>query len=257
MSRFAFRCLSILFAFALPALAAETAVPDLSARLASEARSAEDRARDAGRKPAEVIAFLGIHPGDTVIDLIAAGGYYTEVLSLAVGPTGKVYAQNTPYVLQMREGANEKAISARLAGGRLPNVERLDREIDALGLAPGSVDAALTSLNFHDIYNSRGPEAAEAFLKAVHQVLKPGGVLGVIDHAGDAGADNESLHRIEVGVARLTAKAAGFEIEAESALLHNPADDHTKNVFDPAIRGRTDRFVLRLRKPAAPLPADE
>lgn len=244
--------LVLLLLLALPGSAAETsAAGGLAARLAAETRSAEDRARDAGRRPAEVIAFLGIGPGDTVVDLIAAGGYYTEVLSLAVGPTGKVYAQNSAYVLQMREGANEKAISKRLEGGRLPNVERLDREIDELGLAPGSVDAALTALNFHDIYNSRGPEAAVGFLRAVHAFLKPGGVLGIIDHAGDAGAENEELHRVEVGIVRMSAESAGFVVDAESTLLHNPADDRTKSVFDPAVRGQTDRFVLRLRKPIA------
>lgn len=109
---------------------------DLAAALASEDRAAADRARDAGRKPAEVVAFLGIGSGMTVMDLIAAGGYYTEVLSLAVGPTGKVYSQNPPRVLQFRDGANEKALSARLADGRLPNVERVnEQDLGATGLA--------------------------------------------------------------------------------------------------------------------------
>jgi predicted methyltransferase len=185
----------------------------------------------------------------TVVDLIAAGGYYTEVLSVAVGPEGKVYAQNTAFVLEMREGANEKAITARLAGGRLPNVERLDREVAALGLAPGSVSAAVTALNFHDIYNGSGQEAALRFLEAVHRLLEPGGVLGLIDHAGNPGADNAKLHRIEESLVVASAKAAGFEVEARGEMLRNPSDDCSKNVFDPEIRGQTDRFVLRLRKP--------
>ena len=217
--------------------------------LARADRPGGDRERDAGRRPAEVIAFLGIEPGMTVIDLIAAGGYYTEVLSAAVGPNGKVYAQNNDFVLKMREGANDKAMTERLAGGRLPNVERLDREVADLDLPPGSVDAALTALNFHDIYNSRGPEAAADFLGAIYQVLEPGGVLGIIDHAGDGGRDNAELHRIEETLVDAAVTAAGFRIEAKSDLLRNPGDDRSKNVFDPAIRGRTDRFVLRLRKP--------
>ncbi len=228
---------------------AEPAPEALAARLGAETRSAEDRARDAGRKPAEVVAFLGIEPGMTVVDLIAAGGYYTEVLSLAVGPEGTVYAQNNAFVLKMRDGVNDKAMTARLAGGRLPNVERLDREMAELGLAPGSIDAAVTALNFHDVYNARGPDAAAGFVKAVYRFLKPGGVLGIVDHVGNAGADNESLHRIEEELAVGAAVAAGFEVEATSDLLRNPTDDHSKYVFDPAIRGRTDRFVLRLRKP--------
>ena len=223
---------------------------ELSERLSQGDRAEADRARDAGRKPAEIVAFLGIAPGMTVIDLIAAGGYYTEVLSVAVGSEGKVYAQNSDYVLKLRDGANEKAISARLAGGRLANVERLDRELAELGLAPGSVDGAITALNFHDVYNSRGQEAAVEFLKAVYAVLKPGGVLGVIDHVGAADADNKELHRIEESRAVAAAKAAGFQLEAKGDLLRNAEDDHSKNVFDPSIRGKTDRFVLLLRKPS-------
>lgn len=223
---------------------------DLASQLADEARSAEDRARDEGRKPAEVIAFLGIQPGDTVVDLIAAGGYYTEVLAIAVGPKGKVYAQNPDFVLKFREGRNDKALSARLADDRLPNVVRLDREIADLDFGDEEIDAAITALNFHDIYNgSGGPEDAAAFLAKVHSFLKPGGVLGVIDHAGDAGADNEALHRIEESLVRDAAVAAGFTVE-ESPLLRNPADDHTAQVFAPEMRGKTDRFLMKLVKPA-------
>ncbi len=222
---------------------------DLASRLASSSRAAEDRARDAGRKPAEVVAFVGIEPGMSVIDLIAAGGYYTEVLSLAVGPKGRVYAQNGAYVLEIRDGANDKALTKRLAGNRLPNVVRLDQEVADLELEPGSLDAAFTSLNFHDVYNGRGPEGADAFLKKVHELLEPGGVLGLVDHTGKAGADNEELHRIEPSKVEATVNAAGFEIEARGRMLRNPRDDGTKRVFDPEIRGRTDRFVLRLRKP--------
>jgi len=230
----------------------EARAGDLAARLASGDRSDADKARDAGRKPAEVVTFLGIEPGMTVVDLIAAGGWYTEVLATAVGPDGMVYAQNPAFVLQFRDGANEKALAARLADRRLPNVERLDRELNALGLEPGSVDAALTAQNFHDIYNGRGQDAATGFLMVARGILKPGGVLAIIDHAGVQGADNESLHRIDPKTVEDLAAAAGFVVEARSDVLANPADDHTKGVFDPSVRGQTDRFVLRLRKPEAP-----
>ena len=234
---------------------------DLAAALASGDRAAEDRARDAGRKPAEVIAFLGIGSGMTVMDLIAAGGYYTEVLSLAVGPTGKVHAQNPPRVLQFRDGANEKALSARLADGRLPNVERVDQaDLTATGIAPGSLDAAITALNFHDVYNGMGgqgggPGAAAGFLAGVRALLKPGGVLGLIDHVGDPEQDNASLHRLDVAAAMPILEAAGFEIES-SDLLRNAEDDHMMRVFDAAIRGRTDRVLYRLTKPTADAPAE-
>lgn len=225
-------------------------VADLTSALARDGRAAEDRARDAGRKPAEVVAFLGIHPGARVIDLIAASGYYTEVLSLAVGPSGVVYAQNPKVVLEFRDGANDKALSRRLADDRLPNVQRLDMALSEVPIEPGSLDAAVTALNFHDLYNGRSPEAADGFLKAVLALLKPGGVLGLIDHSGDPDADNEKLHRIEESKVERAVKAAGFELEATGDLLRNADDDRKQNVFDAAIRGRTDRFVMRLRKPA-------
>jgi len=224
---------------------------DLSMRLATGTRSAEDKARDGGRRPADVVAFLGIEPGMTVIDILASGGYYSEVLAEAVGPDGKVYAQNIDFVLKMRDGVNENAISARLADGRLPNVERLDRNFDDLGLAPGSVDVAVTALNFHDLLDGRGPEAAHDILLAIREILTPGGVLGLIDHAGVPGADeaNEKLHRIEEARVNVAVEAAGFTIEATSDVLRNPDDDRTQSVFSPGLRGQTDRFVLKLRKP--------
>ena len=225
---------------------------DLASRLESGSRSAADKARDAGRKPAAVVNFLEINPGMTVIDLLAAGGFYTDVLAEAVGPSGKVYAQNTDFLLNMRDGVNEKSMAARLANDRLPNVDRLDRELDALGLKAGTIDAVVTALNFHDIYNGRGPEAAANVLKIVRDLLRPGGILGIIDHAGNPNADNadnEKLHRIDEAKVVAAVKAAGFEVEATSDVLRNPNDDRTQFVFAEGMRGATDRFVLRLRKP--------
>jgi predicted methyltransferase len=223
-------------------------VASLATRLADGSRSDEDRARDAGRKPAEVLEFLGIEPGMRVIDVIAAAGWYTEVLAVAVGEAGHVVAQNPGFVLQFRDGANEKAISERLADNRLPNVSRLNMEFEDMGAADGPFDAAITALNFHDMYNGRGPEVAVAFLRTVGDVLKPGGVFGVIDHAGAAGADNASLHRIEVALVIESAEAAGFIVEGESRILANPDDDGTQGVFAEGLRGNTDRFIVKLRK---------
>lgn len=224
--------------------------PDLRARLSADSRPAEDRARDASRKPAEVVEFLGIEPGMTVLDIIAAGGYYTEVLSIAVGPDGKVVAQNTDAALQYSDGANEKAISARLADNRLPNVSRLNKNFDEMSAADGPFDAAITALNFHDVYYGAGAESAADFMETIYSVLKPGGVLGVTDHVGMAGADNADLHRIEKSKVVDAATAAGFELEGESDVLRNEADDHSEQVFSDAIRGKTDRFVLKFRKPS-------
>ncbi len=226
-----------------------TAQADLAAALAAESRSEEDRARDAGRKPAEVLAWLGIGPGTTVMDLVASGGWYTEVLSIAVGPEGKVYAQNPPMFLQFRDGYYDKAMATRLADGRLANVERVDRDLQDTGIPAGTLDAALTALNFHDVHNMGGDQAAVDFLAAVKTLLKPGGVLGLIDHYGDADKDNTTLHRLNHATAWPIIEAAGFEVTS-SDMLRNPDDDRTSNVFEEAIRGKTDRVLYKLVKPA-------
>ena len=251
MQVFSFRP-GLLFLAILVALSGSLACatgPDLATRLSTGERSDTDKARDAGRRPAAIIEFLGIEPGMTVMDLIAASGYYTEVLSEAVGPKGHVYAQNVEFVLKFRDGANDKAMTARLDGDRLPNVERLDRELDDLSLSPNTLDAVITALNFHDIYNGSGPEAAHSMLTAVRDVLRPGGVLGLIEHAGNADADNDKLHRMDEAKAVAAAEKAGFVVEATSSLLRHPEDDRTRFVFAEGLRGATDRFVLKLRKP--------
>jgi predicted methyltransferase len=216
----------------------------MRAALAAPDRPAENRARDADRQPIESVQFFGIETGDTVIDMIAAGGWYTEVLSAAVGPTGKVYSQNPPFLVQQEAEAallkrlgNVVAVHTSLAEARAENV-----------------DAIVTAQNLHDIYNGYadqpgGEAAAVDFVKALYAALKPGGVLGVIDHVGVAGQDNKALHRMLPQQARDVLTKAGFTIEAESPLLANRADDHTKIVVDPSVRGKTDQFVIRARKP--------
>lgn len=221
----------------------------LAAALASANRPAEDKARDADRKPAELMQFFGVKPGMTTVDIIALGGYVTEVLSVAVGPNGKVYAQNPPIALQLRDGMYAKALTDRLANNRLPNVVRVDGDLPATAQIPsGTVDVAITAMNYHDVRNM-DPKNGVAFLKAVNSMLKPGGVFGVTDHVGNDGADNAALHRIPKHFLIEDAKAAGFVVEAESDMLAHAADDHTKVVFDPTLRGKTDQFVVRLRKP--------
>ncbi len=228
---------------------AEPAASELETLLASDSRAVADRARDAGRKPAQVIALLGIEPGMKVIDIMGAGGYYTEVLALAVGPDGHVSAQNPAVVMQMRDGANEKALSARLANNRLPNVSRLDKEMTEISAQDGPFDAAFTALNLHDVYNNYGEEGAVGAMKLIFSTLKPGGVFGVIDHGGVEGNDNKALHRMLKQDAIRAATAAGFVVEADSGLLHNHDDDMSQVVFAEGLRGQTHRFLLKLRKP--------
>ncbi len=228
--------------------AVQPAPVDMQAVIAAADRSASDRARDGGRKPSEVLAFVGVAPGMTVLDLIAAGGWYTEVLAAAVGANGRVYAQNPAVVLQFNDGANDKALTARLADDRLANVMRLDAEINALDIAPESVDVVFTALNFHDIYN-RDPAQAAGVAQVVRAVLKPGGVFAVIDHDGNPDADNAKLHRMRKADAVAVLEAAGFVVES-SDVLANPADDRTQFVFAQGLRGQTDRFLLKAVKPA-------
>jgi predicted methyltransferase len=221
---------------------------ELTQALANPSRPQADRDRDADRKPAELMAFFGVQKGMTALDVIAAAGYLSESLSVAVGPNGKVYLQNPPAMLQMRGGAAAKEIEARLANGRLPNIVRVDSDFPAAAIPAGSVDFAITAMNLHDLYN-RSPAAATSAVKSVYDTLKPGGAFGVIDHLGVAGADNAKLHRMTKEQAIEVAKAAGFVVEKESNLLAHAADDHTKGPFDPSLRGKTDQFVLLLRKP--------
>lgn len=237
-------------AVAEPAMdAAPTMERDLAAILSGGSRSAEDSARDAGRKPVEVLEFLGIEAGMDVVDLMAAGGWYSEVLSLAVGADGSVAAQNPPFILAFRDGANGIALDKRI-GGRLSNVTRVDSTWAELGASGAQYDAAISALNIHDAYYLQSPEAAAEMLSSTYAVLKPGGVLGIIDHNGNADADNNALHRMEKALAVELALAAGFLVEGDSSLLSNSDDDHTLMVFADDIRGKTDRFLLKLRKPA-------
>jgi len=212
-------------------------------------RSDDDKVRDAQRKPDQVLTFLGLRSGDTVLDIWSSGGWYTEVLSIVVGPEGKVLSQNSPAVLAFRDGYYDQALSVRLDGDRLPNVERINTTVAEAGITPASVDFAFTALNFHDVYNRQGKEGAAEFLASIFDALKPGGTLGLIDHVGNPDADNTSLHRIDPSLVDEVALEAGFIIEAKSDLLEHPDDDHTRGVFDPTLRGDTDRFILRLRKP--------
>jgi len=209
--------------------------------LASEGRASEDKARDAVRRPKEVLEFVGISEGMTVLDVAASTGWYTEVLAAAVGPDGRVIAHNT----EGRRDRSEPGIAPKAE--RLGNVTLLFADFGSMGL-DGEVDAALTALNFHDLHN-RGAEAVALFLGDVYKALKPGGVFAVIDHEGSAGQDNKSLHRIETAVAAAALEQAGFVVEGVSEILDNPADDHSLHMRDESLQRNTDRFLIRARKP--------
>jgi len=220
--------------------------------LADPARPAEDVARDANRKPLDVIAFADVKPGDRVVDFIPGGGYFTRILSGVVGPKGHVYA-TVPAVAADYQAKLTATIVTFAATH--PNVS-VEIAKGALGPADGPVDVFWTAQNYHDLYNhpgeAGGPPSLLPINKAVFAALKPGGVYLIIDHDDAPGAGishTKSLHRIEAAVVRKDVEAAGFVFEGESNLLKNPADPHTALVFDPSIRGHTDQFIYKFRKP--------
>jgi predicted methyltransferase len=217
----------------------------LTAVLNSSDRSDADKALDAARQPVAVLGFLGLEEGMTVMDVMASGGWYTEVLSLAVGPQGKVLMQNSPAALA--RGTTAETVNNRV-NGRLNNVERVDNTFDALGVAPGSVDMAITHLNFHDVYNAN-PAAAMAMLAAVKDTLKSGGILGIADHRGNLGADNAALHRIPLDSVVQAATDAGFYVVGVSDALYVDSDPRTAGPFDESLGRNTDRILLKLMKP--------
>lgn len=218
----------------------------LTQALNNSDRPAADKERDASRQPVQVLNFLGLEEGMTALDIMASTGWYTEVLSHAVGPNGTVLMQNSPQSLGMRN--TEAGVQERLANNRLPNVRRVDQGFGDLTIPAGSVDFALTALNFHDLYNGN-PAAAQAMLAAVKNVLKSGGVLGIIDHRGNVGADNAALHRITLDEVVQAVTEAGYVITGVSDLLHAADDPRTSGPFDASLGRNTDRIVVRAMKP--------
>ncbi len=226
---------------------------DVRAVLADPARSAADRERDARDKPAEVLALARFKRGDTVADILSGGGYYVEILSGIVGPRGKVLlVNNTGY-----EAFGKKGLAERLADNRLPNVNHVVGPSDALGMGENVLDGAVIVMSYHDLYwvdEKEGWPQVDAgrFLDQVVRALRPGGVLLVVDHSarpGTGSADAQTLHRIDEQFAIADFRQHGLQWEAAIPVLRNPEDDRSKSVFDPAIRGRTDRFVHLYRKP--------
>ena len=215
---------------------------DFDAKLQADSRPQTDKDRDDARKPRATMEALGVEEGWTVVDVSAGGGWFTRVISAAVGPEGKVLAQFGERALQNNNGQTQRDLAAQLG-----NVEPVFTELSEV--APNSADAALTALNFHDAYNFRGEEGAQAFLKAIYDVLKPGGVAAIIDHEGTEGLDNADLHRLPAATARAQLEKAGFEILQLSEALDNPADAHTLSVRDPSLERATDQFMFIVRKP--------
>jgi len=233
---------------ARPGRAFERDVDDpVGSAVAHPDRPERDRARDATREPKRVLDFFDVKRGMHVADIQAGGGYYTEILSRAVGEHGHVHCQNNKWPTKYY-GAE---LDARLADDRLPNVTRLDRELDDPGF-PSGLDAAILIRFYHDF--GWMDVDRERFNAMVFGILKPGAVFGVVDHHALEGAglsEGQRLHRVEAGFVAQEVEAAGFVLEAESYVLRNPDDTRDWNIFDDDAKHRdaTDRFAYLFRKP--------
>ncbi|HEX9806445.1 MAG TPA: methyltransferase [Alteraurantiacibacter sp.] len=220
-----------------------------SAAIADAARPDADKESDETRKPGELLAFAQIDEGEMVGDYIMGGGYVTRLLASAVGENGKVYAFTPEEFVAFRA---EYATEQDTVVADYENVEPLRAPIAAPGF-PEPLDTIITVMNLHDLYIPQMPEGTSGpAIAALYAALKPGGKLVVVDHSAAAGtgtATTDATHRIDRQTVIDDLTAAGFELEAESALYARPDDPRDANVFDPAIRGKTDQFALRFSKP--------
>jgi predicted methyltransferase len=221
----------------------------------TSARTPDNVKLDEGRKPAEVLAFFGLQQGMRVIDMFGANKYWAEIIAPAVGPTGSVVVWQPKQLLNDKRRADFAEFAARQ-----PNVVLISSPMETPLIGTNQYDFMIMNLDYHDVYwenKERGIVRMEPqeWLKHLHAAMKPGAVVGVIDHAANPGGDTREvvnkLHRIDPAVVRADFERAGFVLEESSDILRNPADDHSLLVFDEKIRGKTDRFVFRFRKPAA------
>jgi predicted methyltransferase len=250
--------LAVLIALALPAVALAQAsnlhsgaISVTVAKAVNDPARQADKANDARRRITAVMMFAQVKPGQKVLELIPGSGYFTRVFSALVGPTGHVYTVwPNEYA---KEDADDVAGSQKLATDpHYANVSVLTQPANQLS-APGPVDVVFTSQNYHDYPDKFMGKVDPAVLnKQVFAALKPGGLWVIIDHVAPAGsgmADTDTLHRIDPAIVKQQVEAAGFVFDGENNALRNPADPHTIKVFDKSIRGHTDQFIYRFRKP--------
>ena len=232
---------------------AYAAIPkNISAAVADSKRPDADKARDAERKPAETMAFAGLKEGDKVVELAPGKGYFTRLLSDAVGPNGKVTAVVGPKRPNAPADAPTPAsVIQAIASDGHGNITVAEMRVAEFSLPPDSADLVWTSQNYHDFHNVPDLDVV-AFDKKLLATLKPGGVFLVLDHVAEAGSgfrDTNTLHRIDPEAVKKEVESAGFKFDSESNVLRNKDDPHTAKVFDPSIQGHTDQFILKFKKP--------
>jgi predicted methyltransferase len=237
-------------AAAFTANGADTVPANVAAAVGDASRPQADKDLDPERKPAEMLEFAAVKPGEVVVDFMPGGGYFTRLFSDSVGPKGKVYAfvpaELAKLVKQPLPASGAHPDPAR------PNVTAIVAPVNDFAV-PEAADLVWTSQNYHDLHDPfMGPADMKAFDAAVFKALKPGGLFIVLDHAAAAGSGvsaTNTLHRIDPAVVKTEVTAVGFKFVGESDVLQNPADPHTALVFDPAIRHHTDQFIYKFRKP--------
>jgi len=231
-------------AMGLSSLSASAATGYVAKAIADPSRPADDRKSDTVRKPAEVLAFAGLKPGQSVAEYLPGGGYYTHMLSDVVGPSGKVYA------LETTTWGKENVEGTKSALKGLANTELSLAPLGQFNL-PAKADVFWTTDNYHDLHVPKYANVDMAeFNKHVFDSLKPGGIYLIVDHAAATGSgtkDSPALHRIDKDTVVKEVTAAGFKLAGESDVLHNAADDHTQKVF--GMHFKTDQFILKFRKP--------
>jgi predicted methyltransferase len=253
VSRLISRALTLLGAMFLAAMVHAAAADPFDAAVAHSGRSEKDLKRDSIDHPADILRLTGIKSGMRVADVLAGDGYYSELSSYLVGPTGKVFLINNAAFDQWSDN-----LPARLSGNRLPNVEHQTLDLNHMDLQSGSFDAVLLIKVYHDLYwadaEGHWPKIdVNAVLDQLVRALKPGGVLLLVDHSAKAGAgsgDASRLHRIDEEFAVKDFEAHGLKVVAKSDLLRRPDDARDQLTYQGPMVGKTDRFVVLFRKPA-------
>lgn len=250
-----FNALAVSLALIAVPIAATPAVasPAFAAAVAAKDRNPDNVKLDEGRKPAQVLAFLGLRPGMKVLDLFGGNAYWAEIMAPVVGPKGHDTVWEPTQFYNDKTKATFEAFAAKN-----PNVSIMVSPFEAPDLPKNYADLVILNDNYHDTYwqndKYKIPEMdPNAFLKAVYESMKPGAVIGVIDHIANPNSDTratvEKMHRIDPAVVKADFKRAGFVFVKSSDVLRNPGDDHSLLVFDPKVRGKTDRFVFVFKKP--------
>ena len=226
---------------------------EIAAAVAAPGRTPDNVKLDEGRKPAEVLSFFGLKRGMKVIDMFGANQYWAEIMAPVVGPRGRVTVWQPSQFLN-----DERRTKFAEFAKRRKNVSLISSPFEAPNLPPNAYDFMIMNLDYHDVY-WENPERKivrmdpDAWLKVLYAAMKPGAIVGVIDHVAlpnsDVRATVQKLHRIDPEVVKADFQRAGFELIGVRNFLRNPADDHSLIVFDPKVRGKTDRFVYRFRKP--------